>query len=215
MSLHTPARAARGAAVLLLSSGLLLSACGGSDSKDTASTDTTGSSSTTGSNSGSDTSGSADSPAAAPTPSVAPKGFKALPGLPAVGNATDFKKEPTIAKGTGTAPTGLVIRDLIVGTGTAAKATDTVSVRYVGALYVDGKVFDASWKYGSDPTSFSLLQVVPGFAGGIVGMKPGGRREIVIPGDLGYGAQGSPPAIGPNAVLVFVVDYMSLGGGGQ
>jgi peptidylprolyl isomerase len=52
--------------------------------------------------------------------------------------------------------------------------------------------------------------VVPGFAGGIVGMKVGGRREIVIPGDLGYGPQGSPPDIGPNAVLVFVVDLVSL-----
>jgi peptidylprolyl isomerase len=210
MSLHTPARAARGVAVLLLSSGLILSACGGSDSKDTASTDTSSSSAP----GGSDTQGTGAEPAPTmPSASPVPKGFKALPGMPAVANATDLKKKPKISKGTGTAPSGLLIRDLVVGTGQAAVASDSVNVQYVGVLYVNGKEFDSSWDRGSDPANFPLSGVVPGFAGGIVGMKVGGRREIVIPGDLGYGPAGNPPVIPPNAVLVFVVDLVSLGGG--
>jgi hypothetical protein len=210
MSLHTPARAARGVAVLLLSSGLVLSACGGSDSKDTASTDTSSSSAP----GGSDAQGAPAEPAPTmPSASPVPKGFKALPGMPAVANATDLKKKPKISKGTGTAPSGLLIRDLVVGTGKAAVASDSVNVQYVGVLYVDGKEFDSSWDRGSDPVNFPLSGVVPGFAGGIVGMKVGGRREIVIPGNLGYGPDGNPPVIPPNAVLVFVVDLISLGGG--
>jgi peptidylprolyl isomerase len=157
------------------------------------------------------------SPAAAnvpvlPTPSAAPAGDKALPGIPAITqNATDLAKEPKIAKGTGSAPTGLVIRDLVIGTGKAAVASDTVKVRYEGALFSDGTVFDATWKGASAPADFSLSEVVPGFGGGIVGMKIGGRREIVIPAQMGYGSdspQGS--AIPPNSVLVFVVDLVSI-----
>jgi peptidylprolyl isomerase len=216
MSIHTPAiasvRAARGVAVLLLSSGLVLSACGGSDSKDNASSGSqdTPSSSAPG---GSDTQGTGSAPTPTmPSASPVPKGSKAVPGMPAVENATDLKKEPTLSKGTGKAPDTLVVRDLVVGTGQTAVASDTVNVRYVGALYVNGTVFDASWKYGSDPATFPLSGVVPGFAGGIVGMKIGGRREIVIPAPLGYGslAQQGIPA---NSVLVFVVDLVSLGGG--
>ena len=212
MSLHTPARvsarAARGAAVLLLSSTLVLTACGGSDSKsssDTASQASPG---------GSDTSGAASQPAPQmPSASPVPKGFKDVPGMPAVANATDLKKKPKISKGSGTASSSLLIRDLVVGTGQAAVASDSVNVQYVGVLYVNGKEFDSSWARGSAPANFPLSQVVPGFAGGIVGMKVGGRREIVIPGDLGYGPEGNPPVIPPNAVLVFVVDLVSLGGG--
>jgi len=130
--------------------------------------------------------------------------------MPAItANATSFDKEPTIAKGTGSAPTNLVVRDLIVGTGRTAVATDAVNVRYVGALYSDGTVFDASWKSGSSPVNFALSQVVPGFAGGIVGMKVGGRREIVIPAFLGYGNI-DQPSIPAGSTLVFVVDLVSI-----
>jgi peptidylprolyl isomerase len=206
MSIPMPARLSVRAAAVLLSSGLLLSACGGGDSSSSASQDSAASSS------GSDTAGNGSAPGpSTPTASAAPKGDKALSGMPAVSNATDLKKKPGIAKGTGAPPTGLVVRDLVVGTGQTATAADTVNVQYVGVLYANGKEFDSSWSRGPDPATFPLSQVVPGFAGGIVGMKVGGRREIVIPGDLGYGPQGSPPDIGPNAVLVFVVDLVSLG----
>ena len=96
-----------------------------------------------------------------------------------------------------------------VGTGTVAKATDTVNVQYVGANYTNGKDFDSSWSRGQ-PTTFPLNGVVPGFAQGIVGMKVGGRREIVIPPALGYGATGQAGVISPDETLVFVVDLISI-----
>jgi peptidylprolyl isomerase len=146
-----------------------------------------------------------------PTPSAYPSGSDAQSGMPAItANATAVDKEPTVAKGTGPAPTNLMIRDIVVGTGKTVVPSDSVNVRYLGALYDDGTVFDASWKSGSAPVPFPLSGVVPGFAGGIVGMKIGGRREIVIPSFLGYGPEGGGP-IPPNATLVFVVDLVSIG----
>ena len=128
--------------------------------------------------------------------------------LPAVGGATDLAHEPTLSPGSAPAPTGLETEDLVTGTGTRAVASDTVTVRYVGADYTTGKDFDSSWSRGQ-PTQFPLNEVVPGFSRGIVGMKVGGRREIVIPPALGYGASGSGP-VGPNETLVFVVDLVSI-----
>jgi peptidylprolyl isomerase len=104
----------------------------------------------------------------------------------------------------------LVTKDLVVGTGPVAKTTSTVVVKYVGASYTTGTDFTSStWSTGQ-PATFSLSQVVPGFKEGIVGMKVGGRREIVIPSALGYGKRGSPPAIKPTEALVFVVDLQAV-----
>jgi peptidylprolyl isomerase len=136
-------------------------------------------------------------------------GAGASSDVPAVANPTDLKKEPVVSAGTSPPPTKVITHDLVVGTGATATASDTVVVQYVGANYKDGKNFDASWQDGG-PATFSLSQVVPGFAQGIEGMKVGGRREIVIPPALGYGAQGSPPAVAPNETLVFVVDLLSV-----
>ncbi len=131
-------------------------------------------------------------------------------GIPAVtANATDLTKEPTIAAGGTNPPTELKTADLVPGNGKTAVASDTVNVRYTGVLYSDGTKFDASWKSGSDPVEFPLSGVVPGFAQGIVGMKIGGRREIVIPPALGYGDQTSGPIPG-GSTLVFVVDLVSI-----
>jgi peptidylprolyl isomerase len=128
---------------------------------------------------------------------------------PAVANATNLQTAPVVSAGAPPAPTALSTVDLVVGTGTTAAATSTVVVQYVGANYADGRVFDSSWQRGSSAT-FPLNGVIPGFAQGIVGMKVGGRREIVIPPSEGYGAQGSPPAVGPDETLVFVVDLISV-----
>jgi len=119
--------------------------------------------------------------------------------------------EPKVTVPTGPAPTKLETKELIVGTGAEAKDGDTVSVNYVGALYENGKVFDASWKR-KEPFTFTLGkgQVIPGWDQGIPGMKVGGRRELIIPASLAYGAKGSPPTIPPNAPLVFVVDMLSV-----
>jgi peptidylprolyl isomerase len=100
-------------------------------------------------------------------------------------------------------------KDLVVGTGKTAVASDTVRVQYVGAFYGNGKVFDASWT-DSGPATFPLSEVVPGFKDAIVGMKVGGRREVVIPPALGYGATGEPPTIPGNSTLVFVIDLLGI-----
>jgi peptidylprolyl isomerase len=100
---------------------------------------------------------------------------------------------------------------VIKGTGAVASAGDHVTVNYVGALYSDGSVFDASW-HRNEPFSFTLgsHQVIPGWEDGIVGMRVGGRRELIIPPDLGYGASGAPPKIPPNETLIFVVDLLGV-----
>jgi peptidylprolyl isomerase len=110
------------------------------------------------------------------------------------------------------APTQLVKKDLKTGTGTEAAQGDKVSVQYVGVLYDNGTQFDSSFDRGQ-PFSFQLGggQVIPGWDQGVAGMKVGGRRELIIPPDLAYGAQGQPPTIPPNATLVFVIDLVSVG----
>jgi len=121
-----------------------------------------------------------------------------------------LSKEPHVTPPSGPAPTKLVTKEIITGTGTEAKIGSAVSVNYVGVLYHSGKVFDASWKR-NEPFSFTLgkSQVIPGWEQGVVGMKVGGRRELIIPASLAYGAKGSPPTIPPNEPLVFVVDLLS------
>jgi peptidylprolyl isomerase len=106
----------------------------------------------------------------------------------------------------------LVIKDLIPGTGQAAKAGDPITVNYIGVNFADGKPFDNSYDRGQ-PFPFQLGggQVIPGWDQGLVGMKVGGRRELVIPPSLAYGPQGQPPVIKPNETLVFVVDLLSIG----
>jgi peptidylprolyl isomerase len=102
----------------------------------------------------------------------------------------------------------LVIQDVIEGDGAEVQAGDTVTVQYVGVL-LDGTQFDASWDRG-EPITFPLQGVIDGWQDGLPGMKEGGRRLLVIPGDLAYGPSGSGE-IPPNATLVFVVDMIAIG----
>ena len=124
-----------------------------------------------------------------------------------------LSKEPTIKRPTGPAPKKLVSTNLIKGTGATARDGDTLYVNYVGELYKNGKVFDASWKDTPGQTySFVLGQghVIPGWDHGLVGMKVGGRRELIIPPSLAYGKSGSGSVIPPNATLIFVVDLVKV-----
>ncbi len=124
-----------------------------------------------------------------------------------------LKTKPKVVPPSGPAPTKLVIKDLIKGTGPVASAASTVTVQYVGVLYKGGQQFDASWNDGGgQPTPLSLSMVIPGWQQGIPGMRVGGRRELIIPSSLGYGAKGSPPKIPPNAALVFVIDLHGVSG---
>ncbi len=156
------------------------------------------------SSSPSTTSSSTSPPAASPAGSS-----RGSAHVPAVTNATNLAVQPVIAAGTPPPPDHLVVKNLVVGTRALATASSTVKVQYVGSDYATGKVFDSSWAKGM-PATFALSGVVPGFAEGIEGMRVGGRREIVIPPSLGYGATGSPPAVGPNETLVFVVDLLAV-----
>jgi FKBP-type peptidyl-prolyl cis-trans isomerase len=108
----------------------------------------------------------------------------------------------------------LIVQDLIVGTGAEAKSGDSVTVQYVGVLFANGKEFDSSWKNG-EPFTFDLGSggVIAGWDQGVEGMKVGGRRRLIIPAELGYGAAGSPPTIPANAALVFDVDLVSVKAG--
>ena len=120
--------------------------------------------------------------------------------------------KPTVVVPKGPAPKELVRTDLVPGTGDYAVPGKTVTVQYVGVHFTTGKQFDASWDSGH-PFTFQLgaEQVIAGWDEGVVGMRVGGRRQLVIPPNLGYGASGSGP-IGPNETLVFVVDLISVSG---
>lgn len=122
-----------------------------------------------------------------------------------------LSKRPVITRPTGPAPSKLVTKDLVTGTGAAAKSGSSVTVNYVGELYSNGKVFDASWNRNQTFGPFTLGQhaVISGWDQGLVGMKVGGRRELIIPPSLAYGKAGSPPTIPANATLVFVVDLLA------
>jgi peptidylprolyl isomerase len=108
-------------------------------------------------------------------------------------------------------PKQLVKEDLEVGDGATATAGKSVTVHYVGVSALNGRQFDASWDKG-EPFTFTLGQgdVIAGWDQGVEGMKVGGRRQLVIPPEEAYGAQGSPPTIGPNETLVFVVDLLAV-----
>jgi peptidylprolyl isomerase len=120
----------------------------------------------------------------------------------------DLSAKPKIAKPEGSPPAALQKSDVVKGKGRSAKPGDTVAVQYVGNSWSTGKQFDASWDRGGQPFEFPLGagQVIPGWDQGVAGMKPGGRRLLVIPPDLAYGEQSPSPDIAPNETLIFVVD---------
>ena len=123
----------------------------------------------------------------------------------------DTTTKPVIPKPTGAPPRKLVKEDIVKGTGPAAKKGDTLVVHYVGMNFSNGHEFDASWDTGSPfPLQLGAGQVIAGWDKGLIGIKKGGRRKLVIPPELGYGAQGYPPDIPPNETLVFVIDAVSI-----
>jgi FKBP-type peptidyl-prolyl cis-trans isomerase len=121
---------------------------------------------------------------------------------------TDLSTKPTIT------PPAEMARDLtcfdhVVGDGEVVPRGATIRAHYVGVLRKDGTQFDASWDRG-EPSEFSLDMVIPGWTQGIPGMKVGGRRELVIPSVMAYGAEGRAPSIGPDEDLVFIVDVVEI-----
>jgi peptidylprolyl isomerase len=128
----------------------------------------------------------------------------------AAGISKKTKQKPEIVTPTGDPPTELVTRDIVKGKGPKAKPGDKLEMDYVGVSWSNGQQFDASWDRGQTiPFQLGAGMVIPGWDQGMVGMKEGGRRLLVIPPDMAYGPQGSPP-IGPNETLVFAVDLRKL-----
>ena len=129
----------------------------------------------------------------------------------AAGSGVDLTKKPTVEVPAGAPPTTLQSKDIVVGTGAEAAAGQKVSVQYVGVSFSTKKQFDASWDRGA-PFKFTLGagNVIRGWDQGVAGMKVGGRRQLVIPPDLAYGAAGYPPVIAGNETLVFVVDLVGV-----
>jgi FKBP-type peptidyl-prolyl cis-trans isomerase len=109
-------------------------------------------------------------------------------------------------------PDGLQYVDLKTGSGVQAKQGDQVQVQYT-LFTTDGNKLQSSRGTGS-PVQLTLSTGssggIPGFVEGVVGMHTGGRRRLVVPPSLGYGAQGQPPQIPPNATLVFIVELVSV-----
>jgi len=163
-----------------------------------------------GGGSSSSVSASADAAASATTTPPASGATGSAGTVPAA-----IATKPTVTVPSGPPPTTLVVKDLVVGTGAPAVAGETLQVQYVGVSYATGQQFDASWDDGPGgtprPFSFQLGagQVIKGWDEGLVGMRVGGRRELVIPPALGYGDQSQGP-ITPNETLVFVVDLLNV-----
>ncbi|MBP6869096.1 MAG: FKBP-type peptidyl-prolyl cis-trans isomerase [Candidatus Pacebacteria bacterium] len=110
-------------------------------------------------------------------------------------------------------PTTLTATDIVVGTGVEATPGSTVHVLYTGML-PDGKVFDSTANRGNAPFSFALGagMVIKGWDAGVAGMKEGGKRRLIIPADMAYGAGGVPQAgIPGGATLIFDVELLKVG----
>ena len=114
---------------------------------------------------------------------------------------------PTISAPSGAAPAELTTQDIIIGTGTEVLPTSTLTVHYTLMAWSTGKIIESSWR--GQPATFPLAQVVEGWQKGLPGAKAGGRRLLVLPPSMGYGAAGAGP-IGPNETLIFVVDIIGV-----
>jgi len=145
--------------------------------------------------------GSSSSVAAAPTTTV-PKFASAK-----------LTTKPVITVPAGVAPTKLEIKDLEVGGGATVEVGDTVFVQYAGNSWSTKLEFDSSWSRGAEPFEVVGLGNAPVIAGwnqGLIGMKVGGRRQLIIPPDLAYGAEARGDSIKANDTLVFVVDVVRV-----
>jgi peptidylprolyl isomerase len=123
--------------------------------------------------------------------------------------STNLKAKPAVTVPDGEPPKELEEIEVVEGDGAEAKSGDEVTVQYVGVGYDSEEEFDSSWSRG-EPSTFDLDEVIPGWNQGIAGMKVGGRRELIIPASLAYGPEGSPPVIGPNETLIFVIDLLKV-----
>jgi FKBP-type peptidyl-prolyl cis-trans isomerase FklB len=119
-----------------------------------------------------------------------------------------FLAENKKKEGVKTLPSGLQYKVIKEGTGKVPKATDTVTTNYRGTL-IDGTEFDSSYKRGQ-PATFPVNGVIKGWTEALQLMKTGSKWQLFVPSDLAYGDKGAGPQIGPNAVLIFEVELLSV-----
>lgn len=120
-----------------------------------------------------------------------------------------FLKQNAKAEGVKTLPSGLQIKIVSEGKGRNPRATDIVVVHYRGWRLMDGKVFDSSYRRGQ-PAEFPLNRVIKGWTEGLQLLKEGGKAELYIPANLGYGSQGAGGSIGPDETLIFEVELVAI-----
>jgi peptidylprolyl isomerase len=125
-----------------------------------------------------------------------------------VGMTNPSASKPEVDFPTGEPPAELVIRDITVGTGAEAVPGAKVTVHYLGVEFATGDEFDSSWNRG-ESIEFPLRGLIQGWQDGIPGMKVGGRRELVIPPHLAYGAAGSGHRLS-GQTLIFIIDLLAV-----
>jgi FKBP-type peptidyl-prolyl cis-trans isomerase FklB len=119
-----------------------------------------------------------------------------------------FLAENKKKEGVKTLLSGLQYKVIKEGTGKMPKATDTVTTNYRGTL-IDGTEFDSSYKRGQ-PATFPVNGVIKGWTEALQLMKMGSKWQLFVPSDLAYGDRGAGPQVGPNAVLIFEVELLSV-----
>ena len=112
----------------------------------------------------------------------------------------------------GPPPADLEVTDIVIGEGAQAGHKSRLAMHYVGVAHSTGEEFDSSWGRG-EPLRFQLGigQVIAGWDQGVLGMRVGGRRRLVIPPHLGYGNRGAGALIKPGETLIFVIDLVEVG----
>lgn len=120
-------------------------------------------------------------------------------------------RKPFVGPPDGLPPADLVVHDVTAGNGSRAAEGRRITVHYVSALFSSGEEFDASWDRGA-PVSFRLGvgRVLPGWDRGLVGMRVGGRRRLIVPPHLAYGREGVEGVVLPGETLVFVMDLLCV-----
>jgi len=169
-------------------------------------------------NKGSGDAGTPPTSSDAPSAPIAPSTVAPVPAAPAPAPpSADVSHTPATTKIGGktvtlkSTPSGLQYYDIKVGTGESPTPGRTASVQYVGAL-PDGTKFDSSYDHGADPFEFPVGEgrVIKGWDEGVATMKVGGKRRLVVPAELAYGANPPTPSIPPNSILVFDVELLAV-----